>query len=120
MDLPIKETLVEFLCYCVVSNKQIHSNAIKVLDMFCETHDVDIKTSKAYEILGDTQDKPDLSFVINSIAQTLDFEELEELKEWMCLVFTVDSDIDPEELSLARLVASRFGWRFKEIKESIR
>lgn len=119
MDLPIKDTLVEFLCYCVVSNKQIHSNAIKVLDMFCETHDVDIKASKAYEILGDTQDKPDLSFVINSIAQTLDFEELEELKEWMCLVFTVDSDIDPEELGLARLVASRFGWRFKEIKETL-
>ena len=119
MDLPIKETLVEFLCYCVVSNKQIHSNAIKVLEVFCETHDIDLKASKAYEILGDTEDKPDLSFVINSIAQTLNFEELEELKEWMCLVFTVDSDIDPEELSLTRLVASRFGWRFREIKEML-
>ena len=119
MDLPIKETLVEFLCYCIVINKQIHSNAIKVLEVFCETHNVDIKASKAYEILGDTEDKPDLIFVINSIAQTLNFEELEELKEWMCLVFTADSDIDPEELSLTRLVASRFGWRFKEIKETL-
>lgn len=119
MDLPIKENLVELLCYCIVSNKQIHSNAMRVLSTFCETYNVDIKSSKAYEILGDTEDKPDLNFVINSIAQTLSYEELEELKEWICLILTIDSDIDREELILVRLITSRFGWKFKDIKEML-
>ena len=114
-----KYMLVDLLSYCIVINKQIHSNAFRVLQEYCTSNDIDIKETHAFDILGDVETKPDMNGLINRVAQTFSDIELESYKEWVCLILTADSNIDHDELQLVRLMSSRFGWSFKKIQETL-
>ncbi len=112
-------TLAELLCYCIVINKQIHSNALKVVRDFCTEYHVDMEKTKAYAILGDVQDKPDIEQLLENTSKSYSYEELLAFRDWVCLVITVDSNLDTDELQLIKRMSNKFGWNFQELKSML-
>jgi|GEM_PF-525896 len=105
-----KETLVaQLLSYLIVSDKQIHSNEIKLLEEFWQAHEFSKdEQSICLDILGDKNDASHFDELLSCIDKlNFEDEEKQQLIALLCELIVCDMHIDDSEHAVLEKIAKQ-------------